>query len=95
VRSCEDDGVSLAPKTEFVLRGDAHLAYQVFGEGPTNVLNVNGYATHREQMWQFPFAIRGLEWAGRFARVAGYDTRDRPVEMHYAPAVTHRHRGRP
>jgi class 3 adenylate cyclase len=75
MRSDEEGSVSLAPKTEFVLRGDAHLAYQVFGEGPANVLNVNGYATHREQMWQFPFAVRAYEWAARFSQMAAYDLR--------------------
>jgi class 3 adenylate cyclase len=71
----EEGGVGLAPKTEFVLRGDGHLAYQVFGDGPASVLNVNGYATHREQMWQFPFAVRAQEWVASFARMAAYDLR--------------------
>jgi hypothetical protein len=39
--------MGLAPRTEFVRRGDADLAYQIFGEGPARILEINAYATHR------------------------------------------------
>lgn len=67
--------MSLAPTTEFVRRGDGHLAYQVFGDGPSRVLEINAYATHREQLWQFPLALRGQERLSRMARVVQYDWR--------------------
>jgi len=67
--------VGLAPTTEFVRRGDGHLAYQVFGDGPARVVEINAYATHREQLWQIPVALPGQERLGRMARVAQYDWR--------------------
>jgi class 3 adenylate cyclase/alpha-beta hydrolase superfamily lysophospholipase len=67
--------MGLAPKTEFVRRGDGDLAYQVFGDGPARVLEINGYASHREQLWQFPIAVRAMERLARMACVAQYDWR--------------------
>jgi class 3 adenylate cyclase/pimeloyl-ACP methyl ester carboxylesterase len=67
--------VPLAPKTEFVLRGSAHLAYQVVGDGPANVLQVSGVPSHREEIWRLPLLARGQERVARLARVAQYDAR--------------------
>jgi class 3 adenylate cyclase len=67
--------MGLAPKTEFVRRGDAHLAYQVFGDGPASMLMIQGYATHQEAMWQWPRVVRGLERLAAMARIAQYDWR--------------------
>src|SRR5262245_2801663 len=67
--------MGLAPRTDFVRRGDGHLAYQVFGDGPARVLEINAYATHREQLWQFPVALPGQERLSRMACVAQYDWR--------------------
>src|SRR5262245_9394004 len=67
--------MGLAPRTDFVRRGDGHLAYQVFGDGPARVLEINAYATHREQLWQFPIALPAQERLSRMARVAQYDWR--------------------
>jgi pimeloyl-ACP methyl ester carboxylesterase len=67
--------MGLAPRTEFVRRGDAHLAYQVFGEGPASVLMMGGTATHQEAMWQWPLLVRLLERLAVMARVAQYDSR--------------------
>jgi pimeloyl-ACP methyl ester carboxylesterase len=67
--------MGLTPGTEFVRRGDGDLAYQLFGDGPARVLEINAYATHREQLWQFPVAIRGQERLSRMACVAQYDWR--------------------
>jgi pimeloyl-ACP methyl ester carboxylesterase len=90
--------MGLAPRTDFVRRGDGHLAYQVFGDGPARVLEINAYATHREQLWQFPVALPGQERLSRMARVAQYDWRgygmsdgllsgDYPIEQLAADAL--------
>jgi pimeloyl-ACP methyl ester carboxylesterase len=67
--------VVLAPKVQFVERGAAHLAYQVYGDGPARVVYIAGIPTHREQIWQFPVAVRSLERQARLARIAMYDLR--------------------
>jgi hypothetical protein len=45
--------VGLAPKTEFVLRADSHLAYQVFGTGDARVLMLYGVPSHLDYFWEF------------------------------------------
>jgi len=67
--------VSLVPETHFVRRGDAHLAYHVFGYGPPDLLYINGFATHLEQLWQWPLIVRSSELLARLGRVATYDWR--------------------
>jgi pimeloyl-ACP methyl ester carboxylesterase len=55
--------------------GGAHIAYQVFGDGPLDLVFVPGWASNVEQMWRVePFA-RGLRRLGSFARVAVFDRR--------------------
>ena len=53
----------------------AHIAYQVFGEGPFDLVVVPGFASNVEHMWRVePFA-RGLRRLGSFARVVVFDRR--------------------
>jgi pimeloyl-ACP methyl ester carboxylesterase/class 3 adenylate cyclase len=72
---CSGVSMGLAPKVQFVQRGDAHLAYQVFGDGPPDVLDINGYASHLEQSWQWPLLVRTNEAFARLGRIAEYDWR--------------------
>jgi pimeloyl-ACP methyl ester carboxylesterase/class 3 adenylate cyclase len=81
--------VSFAPKTQFARRDDAHLAYHVFGNGPPDILYINGFASHLEQLWQWPLVVRANELLARLGRVATYDWRgygmsDRLPERGYA-----------
>ena len=66
--------MGLAPRVQFVRRGDADLAYQVFGSGPENVLYLP-MASHLEQSWQFPIVTRPNERLAAMARMAMYDFR--------------------
>ena len=55
-------------------RGGADLAYQVFGEGATNLVNLP-MASHLEQIWHFPaspFAKELVDSVRRGAVQAGY-----------------------
>jgi pimeloyl-ACP methyl ester carboxylesterase len=90
--------MGLAPRTDFVRRGDGHLAYQVFGDGPARVVEISGFPTHREQLWQFPVALPARERLGQMACVAQYDSRgcgmsdalpgrDYPIEEFAADAL--------
>ena len=64
------------PEVRYVKTPDgAHLAYQVFGDGPFDLVFVPGFASNVEQMWRVePFA-RGLRRLGSFARVIVFDRR--------------------
>jgi class 3 adenylate cyclase len=65
----------LSPDARFVRRGDAHLAFQVFGHGPVRMLELAGFAQHLEQMWHFPIVAQVQERLGRLGQVALYDWR--------------------
>src|SRR5262249_17372514 len=73
--AASSSGVGLAPKTEFVLRADSHLAYQVFGRGNAKVLMLYGVPSHLDYFWEFPIQVRVHERLARLARVAVYDWR--------------------
>ena len=64
------------PETRYVKTPDgAHIAYQVFGNGPFDLVYVPGFASNVEYMWRVePFA-RGLRRLGSFARVVVFDRR--------------------
>ena len=65
-----------SPEVRYVKTADgAHIAYQVFGDGPYDLVFVPGFASNVEHMWRVePFA-RGLRRLGSFARVVVFDRR--------------------
>ena len=52
-----------APETRYVKTPDgAHIAYQVFGDGPFDLVYVPGFASNVEYMWRNPHApFSGIE----------------------------------
>jgi class 3 adenylate cyclase/alpha-beta hydrolase superfamily lysophospholipase len=63
------------PVTRYAKSGDVHVAYQVFGEGPINLVFVPGFVSHIENYWEHPDLARWLLRLGSFARVAMFDKR--------------------
>ncbi len=63
------------PKTRYAKAGDIHIAFQVFGDGPIDLLWAQGWATHIEYAWEGPDYARFLTKLGRFARVIFFDKR--------------------
>lgn len=63
------------PKTQYAKAGDVHIAYQVFGDGPIDLLWAQGWATHIEYAWESPDYARFLNKLARFARVIFFDKR--------------------
>jgi hypothetical protein len=43
-----------APVTHYVKSDDVHIAYQVVGDGPQDLLFVPGFVSHVEALWQVP-----------------------------------------
>ena len=80
---CLHAAVTAVPETHFVRSGDVDLAYQVFGNGPRNLLAIAGWVSHLEVMWELPEFARFLGRLGELGRVVMYDKRgtgmsDRP-----------------
>ena len=67
--------MSPAPRTQYALSGDAHIAYQVFGEGDLDLVFVPGFVSNIEHYWEMPRVPDLLERLGSFARVVIFDKR--------------------
>jgi pimeloyl-ACP methyl ester carboxylesterase len=63
------------PRTHYALSGDAHIAYQVFGEGEVDLVFVPGFVSNIEHYWEMPGVPDLLERLGSFARVMMFDKR--------------------
>src|ERR1700751_3194208 len=63
------------PVTQYAKSGDVHVAYQIFGSGPTDLVFVPGFVSHIENYWEHPDLARWLLRLGSFARVIMFDKR--------------------
>ena len=62
-------------ETRYVASGDVHIAYQVVGEGPLDVVFVPPWLSHVEHLWQEPRLARFLSGLTAFARLILFDRR--------------------
>lgn len=65
----------MKPRTRYAREGDLSIAYQVFGDGPVDLVHTWGPATHIEHMWDQPQVARFYDRLGTFARVLLFDRR--------------------
>lgn len=65
----------MVPVTRYAKSGDIHIAYQVIGDGPRDLVIVPGFVTHIEHLWEEPLAERFYNRLGSFARVILFDKR--------------------
>ena len=63
------------PKTEYARSGDVHIAYQVVGQGPLDLVYVPGWVSHVEQAWEEPALARFLRRLSSFSRLIVFDKR--------------------
>ena len=64
------------PETRYAKAGDGvHIAYQVTGAGPLDVVMVPGFVSHVELAWDMPFYASMFRRVGSFARVIPFDKR--------------------
>jgi hypothetical protein len=48
------------PETRFAWNGDVSLAYQVCGDGPTDLVYLQGYCSNVDMNWESPYLSRFL-----------------------------------
>ena len=60
---------------EFAQSGDVSIAYRVIGNGPIDLVYVQGAATHLDTMWELPAYRRFCERLGEFTRLITFDKR--------------------
>lgn len=63
------------PETKYARAGDAHIAYQVFGQGETDLVWMPHWATHLELLWEDPLSAAFLQGLASFSRVIMFDKR--------------------
>ncbi len=66
---------STTPAVRYADSGGVHIAYQVFGDGPVDLVLVPGFVSHIEYSWQEPLLARFLRLLSGFARVIAFDKR--------------------
>jgi pimeloyl-ACP methyl ester carboxylesterase len=63
------------PTTRYVRSDDVHVAYQVIGDGPLDLLWVPGYVSHVEAAWQSPRHAAFIRRLASFCRLILFDKR--------------------
>ena len=65
----------LPAKTQYTRSGDLHIAYQVVGQGPLDLVYVPGWISHVELAWEEPTLARFLRRLASFSRLMMFDKR--------------------
>src|SRR5215831_7720118 len=65
----------MVARTEYARSGDVHVAYQVLGQGPIDLVYVPGWVSHVELAWEEPTLARFLGRLGSFSRLILFDKR--------------------
>jgi len=63
------------PETRYVKSGDVHIAYQVFGEGPIDIVFVPGFVSNVEAIWSSTDRAEFFRRLASFSRVIVFDKR--------------------
>lgn len=63
------------PTTQYARNGDVHLAYQVVGDGPVDLVLFGTLVSHVELIWDDPDAAAFLERLASFSRLIIFDKR--------------------
>jgi class 3 adenylate cyclase len=64
-----------APPVQYAANGDVHIAYQVIGDGPLDVVFVMGALTNLNVLWEDPDYRRFCERLASFSRLILFDKR--------------------
>jgi pimeloyl-ACP methyl ester carboxylesterase len=63
------------PETRYVKSGHAHIAYQVVGDAPVDLIVVRGYISHVEVAWESPALASFYRRLATFCRLILFDKR--------------------
>src|ERR1700745_3173126 len=65
----------MVPETQYARSGNLHIAYQVAGDGPVDLVFVHGWISHIEHLWEEPSVARFLHRLSSFSRLILLDKR--------------------
>jgi pimeloyl-ACP methyl ester carboxylesterase len=84
----------MQPGTRYAKSGDVHIAYQVVGDGPIDLVYVSGWVSNIELMWDEPRYERFLRRLASFSRLIVFDKRGTglsdPVPLDRLPTLEQR-----
>jgi DNA-binding SARP family transcriptional activator/pimeloyl-ACP methyl ester carboxylesterase len=63
------------PPVEYVCSGDVHIAYQILGEGPIDILHICGYLSPLGHIWDLPDCAAFYDELASFSRLIVLDKR--------------------
>lgn len=67
--------MTAVPTTRYVKSGDVHIAYQVLGSGPVDIVLVPGWVSNIECFWESPAFAAFFERLASFSRLILFDKR--------------------
>src|SRR5688500_18535111 len=75
-----------APEIRFAKSGDVHIAYQIVGDGPIDLVFIGDWIWNVELQWENPLCARFLDRLASFSRLLLFDKRgsglsDRTVDL--------------
>jgi class 3 adenylate cyclase len=65
----------MAPRTRYVRNGEIHIAYQVVGDGPIDLVFVPSWISQVEAYWEEPSVARYFQRLASFSRLIMFDRR--------------------
>jgi pimeloyl-ACP methyl ester carboxylesterase/class 3 adenylate cyclase len=65
----------IQPETRYATSGELKVAYQVLGDGPTDLIYVPGFVSHLDLQWTDPDWARALTRLASFSRLIIFDKR--------------------
>jgi pimeloyl-ACP methyl ester carboxylesterase len=84
----------MVPETRYAKSGNVHIAYQVTGQGPVDLVFVHGWISHIEHLWEEPSVARFLGRLASFSRLILLDKRGTglsdPVPLDQLPTLDER-----
>ena len=78
----------MTPETHFAENDGVSIAYQVFGEGPRDLLYIPGWISNLDLFWEEPRVARFFLALARFSRVIVIDRRGTGLSDRVAPPDT-------
>jgi pimeloyl-ACP methyl ester carboxylesterase len=74
------------PETRYAWNGDVALAYQVLGDGPTDLLYLQGWCSHLDLGWDSPYLASFLRGLAGTARLILTDRRGWGCSDRFSPS---------
>jgi hypothetical protein len=66
---------AMIPETKYTKSGNVHIAYQVVGDGPIDLVIVPGWVSNIDVIWEEPAYVRFLQRLASFSRLLLFDKR--------------------